>query len=335
MKRFTTEEIEYIKDKHEKISGTDIAKKLNRPYGSVKNKIRELGLSGTAIGGSKFSRKKRTYNCNDNFFSIPTILNSYWAGFISADGCIRDINENNKQLTLHLAIKDLEHIQRFKKDLDSNNPILYSQRGEFKSAGLNLTSKKIVEDLEKFFNITPRKTFTNIPPNLEDPDMIDSFIMGYIDGDGGIYLNINKNNKTRLRLSLLGTLDICKWILNRSISILKRETGSISKIRNMHNLIFGCKASRGLVGHFKKLPVPYLYRKWDKGLNLEIADNERGYHVRKSIIQMDPITGEELMEFSSAVEANKYLGIDPKNTSICNHIAGRIKKAHNYKWKYK
>lgn len=328
MKRFTDEEIEFIREQHEKISGKDIAKSLNRNYGSVKNKIRQLGLGGNEIGKSKFSRTKRKYSVNDVFFEVPTILNSYWAGFISADGCISKKTLNNQLLTLHISVKDLDHLKKFKQDIGSNNPILYSKRDRFQSCGLNIASQKIVDDLYKNFNITERKTFTNKPPNLYSVDMIDSFIMGYIDGDG----SISKTEKNPLCLSLIGTYELLFWVKIRIGEILGRESGSLLKNKNMYSLAFGMKASREIISNFKKLPVPYLYRKWDRGMDLEVPDNKRGYHRKKSVLQIDPITNKIITEFDSAVEANISLGVNPKNTSICNHIAGRLKKAHGYKW---
>lgn len=335
MKKFTSDEIDYIKSNAGKISIREIATNLNRAYNTTKNKVRSLGLAGKEIGKSKFSRRVRRYDVNDYFFDVPNRINSYWAGFISADGNI-SIKGMNKTLSLNIASKDLSHIERFRDDLKSNNPIHFCRRGQFESCGINISSSNIVDKLESIFNITVRKTFTNIPPKLLHDSNIDSYIMGYIDGDGCIVAGRRpKGFNSRISLSLLGTLEICQWIRDRCNKILERSSGSISKRGKMYSLTFGSKASRELIGHFKKLDVPYLYRKWDKGLSLEIAENERGYHAKKGILQIDPSTGAVINEFDSAHNANEFLGKKRTDTSICNHLAGRIKKAHNYIWKFK
>ena len=187
--RFTKEEIFYIKENAELLSATEIAKNINRSPKTISNKIKKLGLSSNEPGKSKFSRRSRKYECNDDFFSIPSILNSYWAGFISADGSI-SIRGNNKSLIISLGIKDIIHLEKFKNSIGyTNNIRIFNHKLNGKlldACSISITSNQIVEDLEKTFSITPRKTFTNNPPKLVNSDMIDSFIIGYIDGDGCI-----------------------------------------------------------------------------------------------------------------------------------------------------
>jgi hypothetical protein len=327
MKRFTKDDIEYIKSNYGKISGVAIAKNLDRSYGSVKNKIRLLGICDVSIGSSKFSRSKRKYSVDDNFFSTPNILNSYWAGFISADGCLHIKNDVNKKLSIYLSIKDLNHLERFKRDIKSEISIKRSiHNGKFESCSITIQSIKIVEDLYKNFCLTPQKTHINKFPNLFTNEL-DSFIIGYIDGDGS--LSIRKKSGGII-LSLIGTLEMCEGIKKRCSEILGRICGSVSKNRNMYSLTFGEKASRELVSYFKKINVPYLSRKWNK----KIVVNKIGYHRKKSIQQIDIKSMECIAEFSSQSEANLFLNINPRDTSICNCLAGRIKKAHGFYWKF-
>ena len=42
--------------------------------------------------------KQRTYNVDDFFFNIPNELNSYYAGFIAADGNIRSVPMNTQRI---------------------------------------------------------------------------------------------------------------------------------------------------------------------------------------------------------------------------------------------
>ena len=48
------------------------------------------------------------YNKNHDFFTVPNKLNSYWAGFIAADGCVT----GKHILAIKLSEKDKEHLQK-------------------------------------------------------------------------------------------------------------------------------------------------------------------------------------------------------------------------------
>jgi len=39
------------------------------------------------------------YECNESYFSVPNIENSYWAGFIAADGYINDRYDSSISLS--------------------------------------------------------------------------------------------------------------------------------------------------------------------------------------------------------------------------------------------
>jgi hypothetical protein len=119
---------------------------------------------------------------DENFFSVPNILNSYWAGFIAADGCIRGYHDH--YLSLGLSKKDISHLEKFKRDLRLSNKItIYDKHN---SCITGLSSNKICDDLKNNFNITPRKSKTLKPPNIKNKTNILSFIAGYIDGDGSV-----------------------------------------------------------------------------------------------------------------------------------------------------
>jgi hypothetical protein len=62
---------------------------------------------------------RRSYNLNTAYFSEPTIRNSYWAGFIAADGCLT----RKGALRIALSIKDREHLEKLKSELNFSGPI--------------------------------------------------------------------------------------------------------------------------------------------------------------------------------------------------------------------
>lgn len=49
---------------------------------------------------------------NTEFFKEPNTLNSYWAGFIAADGCIQQYKDNRQPtLAINLKSSDINHLE--------------------------------------------------------------------------------------------------------------------------------------------------------------------------------------------------------------------------------
>ena len=85
---------------------------------------------------------------------------AYWLGFLMADGA-----NSNGVLELKLAIKDIEHLEQFKKDIKSSNVINTGKQecsiSKYKTicewAHFSIRSKIITRDLERW-GIVPNKT---------------------------------------------------------------------------------------------------------------------------------------------------------------------------------
>lgn len=66
------------------------------------------------------------YQKNHNFFKNKNPLNSYWAGFIAADG---SISSKGNELKIALSAKDAGHLEKLSSLLSEN----YSLREEDRS----------------------------------------------------------------------------------------------------------------------------------------------------------------------------------------------------------
>lgn len=84
---------------------------------------KKFGIEVNPKGNGKFThRHKRQNSVNDDFFEVPNELNCYWAGFIAADGCIHT-GKKQDVLSIFLALKDKNHLNRFKLDIDFDGQI--------------------------------------------------------------------------------------------------------------------------------------------------------------------------------------------------------------------
>jgi len=218
------------------------------------------------------------YFVNHNYFAIPTLENSYWAGFIAADGCISIAANRQKRIIIGLNIKDENLLINLKRNIEYTGPIIY--RPENKSCldtrmisggevcVLQITSDKLCEDLANIFNIHPRKSLTHEPPISLTFEQELAFIVGYIDGDGSIYLMINRKELTYpLQLSILGTESFLKWVLNVFLKI--PNTNYKGKIypkqkSKISQIMINSKFAYNVLIKLNKINIQKLDRKWNK-----------------------------------------------------------------------
>lgn len=286
------------------------------PY--YKNKY---GLELNPIGNGKFTyRYERQYNVNDDFFDEQNIINCYWAGFIAADGCINGKKMN--KLCIGLSSKDKQHLELFKKIINFDGPVLNNTINkndkEFYASSISITSQKIVNDLYKNFNITPRKSLTLLSPNIKNKELIDAFICGYIDGDGSIvmYKSKTRNIQMSLSISILGTYEMITWIKNRCTDIIGKECGSIQKkdkdnIKNTYSYTVGdSKNVRELFKHFYNIDVPKLERKWKPEIYEYCINFKKKEPIcRRKGVNVFDLDGKLIKHFDKLSEASEYTGV--------------------------
>ena len=129
------------------------------------------------------SNQDRAYKKNEAYFDIPSSNMAWLLGFLASDGSISSSDNNIK---LGLAKKDREILERIRQEVQIENEIgEYTTTSGSEVVELRWSSKRHKEALAKYA-ITPKKTFTLIPPvNLPYKYWID-YIRGYFDGDGSI-----------------------------------------------------------------------------------------------------------------------------------------------------
>lgn len=171
----------------------------------------------------KFTNRINFFN-EDFFNEIDNEHKAYWLGFLYADGYVYlGKNKQNKikggQVQVGLKSTDDYHLYNFLKCLNHNNIKIYYKNIKlnnkiYKSANINLGSKKMAQDLNKQ-GCTQAKSLTLEFPKKISHDLLKHFIRGYFDGDG----HIGFYNKKSISCNLLGTesfLNSLKKFLNNS-----------------------------------------------------------------------------------------------------------------------
>lgn len=189
----------YICNQYGKKTSVALAKELSCSKAFIQKIWKENNVS------EKY-QKHQNYYLNENYFKqIDTDDKAYFLGFICADGCIYRRNGHQGMLSISIKDSDIEILNNFKKDIQTEKPIsLVKQSEKTTMATLQLTSDILVEDLLKL-GVGVRKTFDlSIKQIFEKISLrfIPSFILGYFDGDGSISIpEKNTISKAAIRIT--------------------------------------------------------------------------------------------------------------------------------------
>jgi hypothetical protein len=138
-------------------------------------------------------RSLRRHSLDENYFDeIDTINKAYWLGFILADAYIRD-TRLQKNLVFNLSIKDIDHLEEFKKGIKFSGPIKYITKKKkekpHRLIRLSITSSHLVKSLIKLgANSFKRNGDLRIIENI-DTRLLRYLMRGLFDGDGMVYVH--------------------------------------------------------------------------------------------------------------------------------------------------
>lgn len=202
------------------------------------------------------------YNLNIDYFkNIDSKEKAYWLGFIYADGSVK----NN---TLIIQIKDYDHLASFKNAIEFDGPIKVVYGSGYNPNAihyrLNICRKEFVQPILNLGRYNSAMVFPNIPSEL-----IKSFIIGYFDGDGSVWVSKNSSiiKGVRYTYNKIGFDIIGDFSISLSISDYLTSIGISNKIKNsksekMYYVEFsGKKSSRLFENHFYTNDLPVLIRK--------------------------------------------------------------------------
>jgi DNA-binding transcriptional regulator WhiA len=198
-KKWTQEEIDFIKTNHKEMTCKQIANVLGRTECAVQLKLGRLSL------------KKTKYFYNKDFFNnIDTEEKAYWLGFMYADGYVTRSN-SGASVGIELKKSDYKHLKKFNKSIGGNIDVTFRERKvSFKDnpdynkkkevAIIRIYSTEMFKDLV-LNGCTENKTFTiKFPSNLRE-DLIRHFVRGFFDGDGSLHVY---NHSQRKHLKYVG-----------------------------------------------------------------------------------------------------------------------------------
>lgn len=231
-------------------------------------------LNAYNIQHDKSGNKARKYSLDERFFEKyadavmgPCVV--YWLGFIVADGNVYSNSEQRVYaLTIELGEEDKEHLIKIREALSSNAIITTSiRKGGFRAGKLwkdSIESKivfhsKYLTNTLMHLGIMPAKSkIITFPPKLIDNQFINSFVRGYLDGDGSISFK-----KNTLRVNFYGT-----FLFLETLSKIIHEKTAVSlhkpfKNRTIFNLEYNGAEAQQIIKWIYQEQSPSLQRKYE------------------------------------------------------------------------
>ena len=180
-------------------------------------------------------RRHHKYDVDVNYFSsISTEEQSYWLGFLSADGCA---SPGGYLCSLFLAVRDESHIAQFRTAIGFTGPILdrhlKAPSGTVShQRGVTITRKAFYENLVKQ-GVCPRKSWCLAPPSGNVPDdLLRHWWRGHFDGDGSVSKRSNRPDETNWQVSSLGT----KAVMDGFAEFVRRHTNISTRVHRKVNV---------------------------------------------------------------------------------------------------
>lgn len=200
---WTQDQITYIIDNYNQFHNTkDLASKFNVSTDAIRRLLKKNNIK--LLNTQELGKIKRPRNSN-YFEKIETPEQSYWLGFLYADGYN---NEKDNLIRVNLQKEDREHLQKFLNALQCQNFEIKEQVKDEKYYinYIEICDKKLSEDLAKQGCYQRKSNNLMFPTNLKE-ELYSHFIRGYFDGDGSLYFSTRKNIKV-FGLHILGTYDM-------------------------------------------------------------------------------------------------------------------------------
>lgn len=294
---------------------------------------RKYGLDVCKVGHHPNSGIKRQFLLNENYFSIISCQNSYYAGFIMADG---NITQDKRYLTISLAQKDRIFLESFINDIEATYSIKDGDSHGYPISSIHFTSLQLCHDLEINFNIVPNKSLIATPPKLDKIEFIDCFIMGLIDGDGSIGFQKRKNKQAGFYINLVGTEDICKFVKNRFEEILNKSTSNLfqrDKSKNFYRYVITDNNARTIFKFYyeKYKNISKLKRKWSLEHYEYCLNFKKALPIcRRKGVNVFDLNGNLIQHFNTLMDAQKFTGVDIGQISQLCKFNDNNHKAKNY-----
>lgn len=191
---------------------------------------------------------------NEHYFDvIDNEHKAYWLGFIYADGYL---NSKDSVVGIELNHRDIEHLNKFKNDLESNLSVkTYNKNSTFgpQTNCRFVFNNKIIYNALIEHGITTTKSLNGSFPIVDKEEFVKDTIRGIVDGDGSFGYKIGAYGYPIARMNICGTKSVLQSIEDysgfnwswsqrhpdRDIDNYSISTGQQNQIIDFLNYLYG------------------------------------------------------------------------------------------------
>jgi hypothetical protein len=129
---------------------------------------------------------------HDYFHVMERPLQAYLLGLLASDGCV---HSNRPRVQLSVIEPDRFLVDILQQELAPDYPISISQRKDrqYRMVKITFTSSEMCRDLA-LLGVHPRKSLVLTWPEMLPSHLINSYLLGILDGDGWVTLDRRKHN---------------------------------------------------------------------------------------------------------------------------------------------
>lgn len=261
---WSKDDIELLRKFYEedKLPTKEIAKHFNVSTTTVKKQADIEGIKRYNI-----SEVKRKYKINDDYFkTVETHENAYLLGFFCADGYL-----TGRGFGITLADRDKKLLEAIREEMGSTHPFRYIERHntwEFRVERRGIAKDLMNLGIERNKSLTIDLSKIVQQANITD-ELLPYFLLGYFDGDGGIYVCMGANGKTKqYTMSMTGTMETCLYLksLFNDVGFIKKRRKELDSNNYTYTI-----SGRNLVCNvldvlYQNKPKFFLDRKYQKYL---------------------------------------------------------------------
>jgi hypothetical protein len=252
------------KGKHIQFTRSELIDTMNKYNHDTNMVAKHYGCSRDKIiwwcNNYMINVSRNTYTNDQRAFLTASKEAAYYAGLLSADGCIKKSGRSKYNYVMELSSDDYSIVDGFRNFMGSNKPIFSKIHKISKKINYTITINCpfVIENI-KYWNLKPRKSKYNEIPDIikNDQNLLKFWLLGLIDGDGSIY--VDKQDK--LFITFLASKEIAIFYTNM-YKHLHPSIRNHKKIENLYCVSFyGSRAIDLYKDIYDDIALP---RKWDK-----------------------------------------------------------------------
>ena len=253
---------EYLETPEEDRSLTKVGEKYGVRRQTISKYLKDMGIE--VVNYQNRARLDETV-----FDSMDTEEQFYWLGFLYADG---NISKIGNRLELTLALKDIDHLEKFRNFLKLTTEIKTVLRKGHYACRLYVRNKHLWGTLNNLGCVPCKSLILEFPKKeifKNNKMFILHFIRGYVDGDGCLSYYWNKQHTSiNTQVSIVSTesfLNSIKKLFGNKHGYIHNKSSKDWE-NKAYQLTFNGAIARKFARYLYEKATIYMQRKYEKYL---------------------------------------------------------------------